>query len=177
MNYFYHKISALSIQLRPIRIGAGTKKSVIFISFFCFSCYDKITMYWLNETVDKGVIQVIFGVQIPPVRLALAIACTALALILLLVVLIRGLYHRIRFGHRYGDRRSIRRKRGGSVGGGVLSHHSRPSSSSRRYGKGYQPYLTHKRRRRIRRKKYGQFQYHGYTSPAEVGGHSHREKE
>ncbi len=44
MNYFYHKISALSIQLRPIRIEASTKKSVIFISFFCFPCYDKITM-------------------------------------------------------------------------------------------------------------------------------------
>ena len=175
MNYFYHKISALSIQLRPIRIEAGSKKSVIFISFFCFSCYDKITMDWLTETVGKGVIQVIFGVQIPPVRLELAIACTALALILLLVVLIRRLYHRIRFGHQYGGHRSFRRKRGGSMGGGVLSRHSRPSSSSRRYGKGYRPSLSPQRRRRIRRKKYGQFQYYGYTSSAEV--HSHREKE
>ena len=137
----------------------------------------KLTICRSNEAAGKGVIQVIFGVQIPPVRLALAIVCTALALILLLVVLIRGLYQRIRFGQRYGSRRSFRRKRGGSVRGGILSNHSRPSSSSRRYGKGYQPYIAHKRRRRIRRKKYGQFQYYGYTSAAEVGGHSHHEKE
>ncbi len=115
----------------------------------------------------------LFGVQIPPARLALAIVCTALALVLLLVVLIRGIYHRVRFGRRYGDPRGFRRKKGRAVdSGGIFPHHCRPSSSGRRYGKGYRPTMSHKKRRRVHRKKYGQFQYHGYNAPVEVGNRS-----
>ena len=107
------------------------------------------------------------GISIPPIRLFIAVACTALALVLLLFLLLRWLVRRIRYGGRYRGHGS-----GSTYGYGALSHHSRPSSSSRRYGRGYHPCAPHKKRRRVSRRKYGTFRYYGHSDPSKVsGGH------
>lgn len=102
------------------------------------------------------------GIEIPPVRLAVALICTSLALILLVVVLVRRIIRRIRFGHTEG------RGREGRYGSGLLTHHTRPSSSSRRYGRACRGYKPHRRRRRVSRKKYGTFHYYGHSDSGET---------
>lgn len=102
------------------------------------------------------------GIEIPPVRLAVALICTLLAMILLVVVLVRRIIRRIRFGHTEG------RGREGRYGSGLLTHHTRPSSSSRRYGRACRGYKPHRRRRRVSRKKYGTFHYYGHSDSGET---------
>lgn len=101
------------------------------------------------------------GIEIPPVRLAVALICTSLALILLMLVLVRRMIRRIRFG------RAERSGGEGRYGSGLLTHHTRPSSSSRRYGRACRGYTPHRRRRRVSRRKYGTFHYYGHSAPGE----------
>lgn len=102
------------------------------------------------------------GVEIPPVRLAVALICFSLALILLVVMLVRGVFRRIRFG------RQPNRGRGGQYGSGLLTHHTRPSSSNRRYGRACRGYKPHRRRRRVSRRRYGTFRYFGHSDPTDT---------
>ncbi len=117
------------------------------------------------------------GFPIPPVRLAIAVICVALALVLAAAALISRALWRARFGRRgrtqpgvYQARyhgRPARRKGGAPAAG---PRHSRPSSHRRRYGKGYRPEPARPRRRKVSRRKYGTFRHYGHSGGPEGGG-------
>lgn len=113
-------------------------------------------------------------------RLTMAALCIAIVLILLIVLLIRWVIRRILYGKRYGKSAGAytaqlkkfrqfhpSKHRSRFSPSGMVPRHSRPVAASRRYGKGYRPPQPKKRRKRVSRRKYGKFSYHGGSSPTQ----------
>ena len=93
---------------------------------------------------------IIFGVEIPMVRLIIAGVCVAVALLLLLIWLIYRIAQKMRYRGRYGKGfqpnpytaqrkhpRSGRPQYGASSA--AAARHSRPAHTRRRYGQGFHP--------------------------------------